>query len=334
MPSPTDGLRLRSLSDLLQADIPPRKALLAPWLTERHLSMLYAPTGAGKTFVSLAMALAVAGGGTFLHWDAPSPRRVLFVDGEMDTRELQDRCRLVLPSVGANPETAGVNLTFLSQQDQEMDADFPDIGTPHGQEVILEHVARLQPSLIVLDNFSTLCTVEDENAGHAMTPLVELLSRLKRANAAVVLVHHANKAGTSFRGSGKLSVTFDSVLSLKPPDGGPALNGLGFKLHWEKLRAARSEETRDLEVVFRDGQWAAQECFDGPTHMLVAAARTHRYANQTEIGKALGWTQGYVSKVRQEAIRQGLVTVDEWTRCLEAAREARKSVPEDTELDF
>lgn len=330
----TTPLRRRSLANLLQADIPPRKLLLSPWLTERHQSLLYGPTGTGKTFVALGIALAVAGGGRFLDWEAPEARRVLFVDGEMDPRELQERCQILLPSVGVDPRDAGENLVLISQQDQEPDTRFPDLGSASGQHVILQHVSDFQPSLVVLDNFSTLFTVEDENSASAMDPVVALLSRLKAANAATILVHHPNKAGASYRGSGKLAVTFDSILALKQPDGGPSRDGVGFRLHWEKLRARHTAATRDREVSFDRGQWESVECFDGPAHTLVDAVRTHRYANQTEIGKALGWTQGYVSKVRQEAIRQGLVTVDEWTRCLDAAREARKSVPEDAELDF
>ena len=71
------------LNEFLALDIPPRAMLLSPILPERSLSMLYAPRGVGKSWLGISIGLAVASGGSLLRWDAPRPRRVLYVDGEM-----------------------------------------------------------------------------------------------------------------------------------------------------------------------------------------------------------------------------------------------------------
>ena len=85
-----DGERPRivalEIDELIQRDFPPMEALLAPWLRKQHLAMVYAKRGVGKTHFALGVAYAVAGGGSFLNWQAEKPRKVLYIDGEMPGR--------------------------------------------------------------------------------------------------------------------------------------------------------------------------------------------------------------------------------------------------------
>jgi RecA-family ATPase len=62
---------------------------LGPILKDKSIVELYAWRGVGKTYLSTAMGLAVAGAGKFLKWKAPRPRRVLYLDGEMAGDEFQ-----------------------------------------------------------------------------------------------------------------------------------------------------------------------------------------------------------------------------------------------------
>ena len=92
-------VRTRSAFDILNDDtIQPRKPLLGDWFHERGLSLVYAPSGVGKSWFGLAIAMAVAGGGKLHTWTAPEARRVLLVDGEMDVSDLKDRLKVVLGS--------------------------------------------------------------------------------------------------------------------------------------------------------------------------------------------------------------------------------------------
>lgn len=75
--------------------------------------------------------------------------------------------------------------------------------------------------LVLLDNFSTLCEVMDENDAAAMTPTLGFLLRFKQARIACVLVHHSNKGGETFRGSSKLATTFEVIIGLMKPEGAP-----------------------------------------------------------------------------------------------------------------
>lgn len=72
--------------EFLDAQLPARQTLLAPWLPMQGLAMIHAPRGIGKTHIGLGTAWAVATGTGFLRWKVPDnvgARRVLLLDGEM-----------------------------------------------------------------------------------------------------------------------------------------------------------------------------------------------------------------------------------------------------------
>jgi hypothetical protein len=83
-----------TIDELLKRNFPPMEPLLEPWLCKQHLSMVHAWRGIGKTHFALAVAYAVAGGGTFLKWKAAKPRRVVYIDGEpLDEPYLTEEAR-------------------------------------------------------------------------------------------------------------------------------------------------------------------------------------------------------------------------------------------------
>ena len=102
--------RTMDVSTLLATPFPPREQLLAPWLPAKGLAMVYGPRGIGKTHLTLGIAYAVASGGSFLGWQAPRPRRVLVVDGEMPAVALQERMAAI---VAAAPDILLVTTTGL-----------------------------------------------------------------------------------------------------------------------------------------------------------------------------------------------------------------------------
>ena len=91
VPAYTKGLVALSGTELLKHDFPPREMVLSPWLPEKGLAMIFAERGIGKTWVGLNIAHATAGGGSFLRWRAPCPKRVVYIDGEMPAAMIKDR---------------------------------------------------------------------------------------------------------------------------------------------------------------------------------------------------------------------------------------------------
>jgi AAA domain len=68
VPAYAKGLKVLDGAELLTTTFPPRALMLAPWLPEKGLAMIFAPRGVGKTWVALSIAHAIASGGGFLRW--------------------------------------------------------------------------------------------------------------------------------------------------------------------------------------------------------------------------------------------------------------------------
>ena len=64
---------------------PERVTLISNLIHDREAIMLYSPTGVGKTWLSLSIAMMVAGKGQLvvLDWENKDPQPVCYVDGEM-----------------------------------------------------------------------------------------------------------------------------------------------------------------------------------------------------------------------------------------------------------
>lgn len=322
------ALRMRTLGQLLSEHTEDRETILAPWLHQRHLNLTYAPTGVGKSMFTLSVALAVAGGGSYLGWTAPKPRRVLVIDGEMDLQDLRERTALLLNALeGTDVEEASGNLHFLARQDQTIGASFPDLADPAQHSVILDMVEGTGAELVVLDNFSTLATFDDENAASAFNPILDLLAQLKLRNVACILVHHSRKGQVkqgAYRGSSKLGVVFNSITSLDHPDGVPSQNGTAFELKWEKYRGKRNATIRPLTATLEEtkegaSRWTHDSAEGDQIQQAVRIVRGGEVASQRDLAARLNVSAPTVSRLKAKAVRQGLITSEEWEACLEAA---------------
>ena len=88
-----DYLEVSRWKDMENRDYPKRKVLVSNLLDDREAVMLYSPTGVGKTWLSLSIALIAAGKGRLeiLDWWNYNPQTVCYVDGEMLEEDLQER---------------------------------------------------------------------------------------------------------------------------------------------------------------------------------------------------------------------------------------------------
>src|SRR6266508_4627837 len=109
---PRQRLRPLDLQEFFALDIKPRGMVLDPIIPEKGLAMLYGTRGTGKTFIALGIGYAVATGGQFLNWQAPQPRRVLLIDGEMPAAALRDRLRSI--AAGADATEAPAMLGIIA----------------------------------------------------------------------------------------------------------------------------------------------------------------------------------------------------------------------------
>jgi hypothetical protein len=258
-------LRMPTLDQLLEARFKQRKYLLAPWLREEENCMVYAATGVGKSLFAMSAALAVAGGGDFLGWQPDAKPdggswRVLYVDGEMHIADVQERARQLRAGIPKLDKSAvDKNLRFLVRQHQDAGVQFPSITEQAGQSFVLDRVKKGDVDLVVLDNFSTLGEVDDENAASSFNAIQQFLLQLKVQEVATMLVHHTGKAEDNFRGSSKLAATFETIIQLERPQAQRRKYNAGeprsvqaehgeaqFRVRWDKVRAGSKTSPRDI----------------------------------------------------------------------------------------
>ena len=148
------GQRLRplNLEQLLALDIKPRGMVLDPIIPDKGLVMLYATRGTGKTHVALGIAHAAATGSSFLRWQAPAPRRVLLIDGEMPASALRERLQQLAAASdgGDNAEKLNIIVGDL------VDLGIGDLASPPVQAEAEPWLEGIE--LLILDNLSSLTT--------------------------------------------------------------------------------------------------------------------------------------------------------------------------------
>ena len=306
------SLKVVSLGQLLAHPFPPRHYLLTPWLRQGESALVWAASGLGKTMLTLTMALAVAGGGGFLGWHNGTPRRVLVVDGEMHAEDLKDRLAMLIHTVqGIDVAAASENLKLMPRNFQAAGADFPDIADRKGQDAVLKAAMEHRADLVILDNFSTLAEVEDENEASSMNPVLAFLLRLKQAGVATILVHHSGKNGRTYRGSSKLEATFEVILGLMRDEDAVASDGTRFETVWTKFRGLPDPSISPAlvrlwtPVGHGASVWSAAPAESDMVRRMIAEAQTGHHTTQRELAKALDIAPGTLSKLKQRAERDG-----------------------------
>lgn len=331
---------------LLGMEMKKREWLLEPLIKQESSAMLYADTGVGKTWLSWELIVAIAGGGEFAGWKAEKPRRVLVVDGEMNMGELRERFSATLQRQ-ANPsvmDKATQNITLIPRQAQNWRTKFYDLDDSTYQAKLLERLDYAKSEekrpydLVVLDNFSCLAEIEDENSASAFNGICQFLNRAKTMTT-VLLVHHTGKnsssraEGMTYRGSSKLGGIMEVCIALGKPSGAdiPDHNGAAFKLRIEKYRGLKHAtlEPRVFSLNPEENTWAIKGSEEEVQNKYLEALKTGNYDSYSSIGKAVGGDRSTVMRNIKKLVKQGVLTAKEVERYTSKVIE----LPDDGELD-
>jgi hypothetical protein len=280
---------------LLSLNIPERPRHL-PWLPEGGNVMVYGPRGVGKTFLQLALAVALTTGRDLWKWKCPTPVGVLYVDGEMQLDELRQRTTALMDSPPVAP------LEFLSSQLVYQRCGGKDLiltSDAMRQEVVTILEARPAIRVLILDNISCLFSGIREDSKQDWEPINAWLIRLRHRGLATVLVHHAGKGGTQ-RGTSGREDSLDTVIRLARPTGSDAREGCHFELTFEKNRSVTGEDVAPLDVTLQNtnGQlhwvWKPLEIstLDRARHLVAEGVQ-----GPTELAEELGINKGYASRL-------------------------------------
>lgn len=201
--------RFRSWFPREFAAIPPPSWLLDGFIPARGVSVVFGTPGAGKSFLSVDLACAVAAGGTA--WGVDKPLRkapVAYFAAEGHTGIARQRVPAWSEARGLDP--SGLLLLDASPRASERALDLEDA---------FAHIeARFpdeKPRLVVIDTHARAMVGLDENAAQDTGLALEMYDAIvRRYSCAVLVLHHANKGGAE-RGSTALAAGVDAVFRLE-----------------------------------------------------------------------------------------------------------------------
>jgi RecA-family ATPase len=292
---PFDTPKLLSASKLVKLELRPGQPHWGRRIWSGQNGMIFAPRGSGKTFKCLALAIAMATGCKWLGMRSKEPRRVIYLDGEMDLPTIKNRITAISASLGTDVPK---NLKLFSP---EMFTDLlPSINTVDGQKVI-DNMIGEEFDVLFIDNYSAFNDSGSENA-EAWAPVMRWLLRHKRAGRTVIMVHHTGKVGKKQRGTSKHEDAMDWVIALSPiANSEPDSRDLKFTLEWQKIRHLAMADVPPITVTMHSAEdgslrWSHERGKPAdPTDAVIAKLKKAGKSN-AEIGKKLGVDASTVSR--------------------------------------
>jgi len=189
------------------------------------LSFAYGVAGHKKTAAMVSLGVCTATGKDWLQFPT-SKRPVLIIDEESGPRRLSRRLGEALRGELCTTDTP---MHYVSLAGFLMDK-------PEDVQEVHNLILQTAAGLVIVDALTDIMS-GDENSKQDTQPIMTELRRLaERTNAAIIVVHHANKSG-GYRGSSAIAGAADLMLQVKSEeqDG----NYIEFK----------TTKTRDIEPV-------------------------------------------------------------------------------------
>lgn len=175
------------------------------------LGMLFGPSGGGKTFIALDLAIAVAIGQSWCgnRFVPPRPLRVVYCTGE-GNRGIPNRVKALQAYYAeCGIDTSNAQFWYVALAPQLFNFAAPD-----GADAFIEaYIAKGLPSidLLILDTLHCSIHGADENsnrdAGTVLASLDKIRERL--GGCAILLVHHGNKQDGRERGASAYRASMD-----------------------------------------------------------------------------------------------------------------------------
>jgi hypothetical protein len=250
-----------SLSGWLNRDIKPQDFLIGEIQSTTSRTMLYAPTGLGKTNFSMAMAMHLAAGRDFLRWRIPAPRTVLYIDGEMPDVLAKERLVDAAKRLGAEPDRFfyfnTVDFPDMPPLNAEVDGAYP------GQQFVedkiaffIQNVTGRPIDLIVFDNIQalTLGNLRETDTWSVVRPWTQ---RLSARHIGQIWVHHTGSNEAKAYGDSTVQWQLDTVLRLERVKN--ERTDISFNLDFSgkcRLRTPRNRaDYTDALVTLVDEKW-------------------------------------------------------------------------------
>ncbi|MFH1743677.1 MAG: AAA family ATPase [bacterium] len=294
---PERRLRVVTGEELLNHKFPDREIICHPWLPSQGLAMIHGPTGAGKTFLGLALANAITSGGRFLKFHCPRPRRVLYLDAEMIASMMKQRYASIL--AGSDIEPPSPDYFKILTPDMQT-GGLPNLSTRTGQNMIEPYLEGVE--VLFIDHISGWCRTGDENCAESWTVVQDWVLHLRRKGLSVILFHHDGKESRpGGRGTIRRLDVLDTCIALKRPTNYEAEEGLRVEILFEKHRGFSGPDARPFEATMTmDGYRAVWSWKESDADLKEQVAElTERGLSVRAIAEELGLDRNKVQRLRK-----------------------------------
>ena len=289
-------------------DLPVKRQIVAPWLTEQSINLIIGLRGTGKTWFTMSLLDAVSRGDNFGPWELRTSVPCLYLEGEMAAQDVRERLDAL------NPDQDRQNPLFVYS-----DAYANSLGLPRANllsekwRTTMKRVLTTRKiKLWVVDNIASLTGGIDENSKKDWDPINQWLLELRFAGISTMLLHHTNKAGGQ-RGTSAREDNIDVSITLKRPFDYTAEDGARFIVSFQKARVS----TKDLSAIGDTQFQLTQDEHTGllwtwgnvrkETRIEVLKLFDEGLKNQ-DIVSTLNIDKGYVSRIKNQAINDGILS--------------------------
>ncbi|MEO8429343.1 MAG: AAA family ATPase, partial [Verrucomicrobiota bacterium] len=181
---------------LCELAVPPRELIVGNWFNQGDLGFIFGPRGLGKTWLAMLLGRRISEGSQIADWTVHTPRRVLYIDGEMALDSIRERD-------WALTKLANDNMLYLQHEALfHLTGQVLNLTAASVQAALLETCKRNKVEVLILDNLSCLFTGIRENDADAWELVLPWLLELRRNRIAVVFIHHAGRSG-AMRGTSR-----------------------------------------------------------------------------------------------------------------------------------
>ena len=276
--------------------------------------------------LALMVALGIRVNDSF---GSPKPGKVLYIDSEMNTRDMKSRLKGFVNGLGANWELFENNFKVLSwdnvNRNTKRSSGFYQLGNRDWMNWLQNKVEQEEFDLVVIDNATTMKSpeIKDINSDDDVMKINRTLLPL-RAHCSVILIHH-QKAGANAssaedaRGSGSVAwersvdittsigrlteegatdaiyVIYRGVVRTPFDDAAMNWGRVAVRIDWSAQRQARDSQT--ITAYSGDGENEQRQEFPQVVTIMTEDDLGAYYEENAEAKKA-------DKEARQEAERQ------------------------------
>ena len=296
------------IGQFCELDLTERQEYLSPWIKEGSIGLISGWRGTGKTWFAMGFLDAISRGESFGPWECMVSVPCLLLDGEMPTQDIVERSNdLRLTLARENP--------FYIYSD----AHANHLGLPRAHLASDTWRQKMKRILItrgvkvwVIDNLASLASGLDENTKKDWDPINSWLLELRFSGISTIMLHHVNKEGGQ-RGTSAREDNLDISMMLKLPHDYTPEDGCRFITHFSKARVPTSNLNLIGDTEFKLIQDEAEN------HIWTWGSVKKRTRNevlilldegmtQAEVCKTLSTDKGLISRIRKQAIREGILT--------------------------